>query len=61
MAKLFGYDNQKVVDALSNLQTLKSEYELYEGLVQYRRDECSSLQNMNSRLKEDVESCNQNS
>ena len=59
VAKLFGYDNQKIVDALSNLQTLKNEYEFYEGLVQFKRNECSSLQNMHSRLKEDVESCKQ--
>ena len=59
VAKLFGYDNQRIIDALSNLQTLKYEYELYEGLVRYKRNECSSLQNMQSRLKEDVESCNQ--
>jgi chromosome segregation ATPase len=41
VAKLFGYDNQKIIDALSNLQTLKNEYELYEGLVRYNRNECS--------------------
>lgn len=59
VAKLFGYDSREIVNALSNLQSLRSECERYERQVQQERKEYYNLQNLRSSLKEDVDSCNQ--
>jgi DNA-binding transcriptional MerR regulator len=56
---LFGYDAQKVVDALSNLQSLKSECEHYQTQIQEASYQSYSLNRERSRLQEDVDSCNQ--
>jgi hypothetical protein len=58
-AKLFGYNATLVADALSNLQSLRSECEWYYSRLQEQRDECDSLRNESSRLQADVNSCSQ--
>lgn len=60
VAKLFGYDSQKGTWCNFYLQSLRSESEWYQKQVQQERNEYYSLQNLRSRVKEDVDSCNQN-
>ena len=59
VAKLYGYNATKLVDALSNLQSLENDCQWYEERLKEERDERDSLLNQRSRLQEDVKSCSQ--
>ena len=59
VSKLFGYNTTSVADALSNLQTLRSDCEWYEERIRQEKDELDSLLNQRSSLQRDVQSCNQ--
>jgi hypothetical protein len=56
---LFGYDVQKVVDALSNLQSLKNECEKYQTWIVEARNQYYILDKKCSDLQGCVDSCNQ--
>jgi hypothetical protein len=56
---LFGYDVQKVVHALSNLQSLKNECEKYQTWIVEARNQYYILDKKCSDLQGCVDSCNQ--
>jgi hypothetical protein len=59
VSQLFGYDASKVVDALSNLESLKAEHAKYQTWTQEVKTDCYGLNQERSQLQNVVASFNQ--